>query len=38
LKNGRIVDVINAGYFDEKVKLLVRGKRCSSLYTGHDAA
>jgi imidazolonepropionase-like amidohydrolase len=31
LKNGRIVDVINANYFDENVKLIVKGGRIEAM-------
>lgn len=31
LKNGRIVDVINANYFDENVKLIIRGGRIAAM-------
>lgn len=31
LKNGRIIDVINAKYFDEKVKLIIKGGRIEAM-------
>jgi imidazolonepropionase-like amidohydrolase len=31
LKNGRIVDVINANYFDENVKLIIKGGRLEAM-------
>jgi imidazolonepropionase-like amidohydrolase len=34
LKNGRIVDVANADYLDERVKLIVKGKRIEAMPGG----